>query len=233
MTKPGILSRVTSLVAPSDRLPRSIKAGAFRGIRMQIDLSCQKQLYAGLFEQEVNGWLRRLSSDINTAIDIGAAEGEYTLYFLAKTQAQKVFAFEPLEAERDTLMANLELNSLADDPRLVLSPKFVSSHDNDGECTLDSLVGLISPPCLVKVDVDGAEVDVLQGAREFLRMHQLYWIIETHSPRLENQCMSILTSSGFHTLVVPNAWWRIMAPELRPVEQNRWLVAMKGHNAHG
>ncbi len=227
MAKPGIVSKVTSLLVPSGRSARSIKTGPFRGLRMQVDLSCQKQLYVGVFEREVHKWLRRFSPNISTAFDIGAAEGEYTLYFLAKTQARKVFAFEPLETMRDLLAANLELNDLADEPGLVVSPKFVGSRDNGDECSLNSLLGEISPPCLIKIDVDGAEADILRGAGALLDTDQTYWIVETHSKELERQCISTFVSHGFNTVIVPNAWWRMILPESRCTEQNRWLVAMK------
>ena len=231
MDKPGIVSKVTSLLVPAGRAARSIKTGPFRGLKMQIDLSCQKQLYVGVFEREVCRWLRRFSPNINTAFDIGAGEGEYTLYFLARTQARKVFAFEPLQTMRSILAANLKLNHLADEPGLVVSPKLVGSRDNDRECSLRSLLGQISPPCLIKIDVDGAEADILRGAGPLLDADQTYWIVETHSKELERQCISMFVSHGFNTVIVPNAWWRVILPESRSVEQNRWLVAMKPREA--
>jgi predicted RNA methylase len=84
---------------------------------MELDLMCQTQLYLGLFERELYKWVAKLSTDINTAIDIGAGEGEYTLQLLAKTSAKKVFAFEPSPSNRARLITNLELNGIARDAR--------------------------------------------------------------------------------------------------------------------
>ena len=187
-----LLSRMKLLLVPSGRIPRRIKCGAFRGLTMDVDLAHQTQLLLGLFERELYTWLRKLSTNINTAIDIGAGEGEYTLYFLAKTQAKKVFAFEPSVTHRTHLMTNLALNNLAHDSRLVVSSQFVGSLDDENECTLDSLVPSISPPCLIKVDVDGGEVNILRGASRVLDLPEIYWIIESHSQQLEEQCIQTL-----------------------------------------
>lgn len=193
---------------------------------MELDLMCQTQLYLGFFERELYKWVTKLSTDINTAIDIGAGEGEYTLQFLAKTSAKKVFAFEPSPSNRAQLITNLELNGFAHDARLELSSQFVGSSDDASECALDSLLPLISPPCLIKMDVDGTEVNILHGATRLLDLPQFYWIIETHSQQLEEQCIGILHRAGFVTTIIPHAWWRRFIPELRPSPHNRWLIAI-------
>ena len=36
-----------------------------------------------------------------------------------------------------------------------------------------------------------------------------------------------LERNGFRVRIVPNAWWRVVLPEQRPVELNRWLVAYR------
>src|SRR3981081_2829194 len=107
-----VLSRVKQLVVPRGTAPRSIRSGPFRGLRMELDLTTQTQLYIGTFEREVYRWLQRFSAHIRSAIDIGSREGEYTLYFLAKTCADRVIAFEPEIAIHQRFMSNLELNNL-------------------------------------------------------------------------------------------------------------------------
>jgi hypothetical protein len=92
---------------------------------------------------------------------------------------------------------------------------------------LDSLMPSIHYPCLIKVDVDGAEVDVLAGARMLNTQPGVRWLIETHSAELEAGCVRQLESFGFTTRIVPNAWWRVLVLETRPIAHNRWLVAWK------
>jgi hypothetical protein len=108
-----LVSDLKNLIAPPERKPRRILAGPFKGIVMGLSLRSQTQIYVGLFERETHPWLQRLSKGIATAIDIGVANGEHTIYFLTKTKAAKVFASEPDNASCiPFLRENLELNGV-------------------------------------------------------------------------------------------------------------------------
>lgn len=222
-----MLQRIKQFLLSPKKVPRKIRGGIFRDIKMELNLTHQTQLHLGLHEREVYGWLRKLSRNIKTAIDIGADEGEYTLYFLTKTSANKILSFEPETKGRTQLMRNLELNHVPLNSRLEVCPKFVSAVDTESELSLDSLLPSIQMPCVIKLDVDGGEIKVLQGASALLALPGSAWIIETHSPDLERQCIELLRKAGFKTTIVPNAWWRRIIPETRPLLQNRWLVATK------
>lgn len=110
---------------PKGRKPRKIKIGLFKNVKFDLDFQCDSQLYFGFFEREIYGWIQRLSDNINTAIDIGVAYGEYTLFFLNNTIAKKIFAFAPDEETIPFLIRNLKLNDYDNDPRLVLISKFL------------------------------------------------------------------------------------------------------------
>lgn len=97
---------------------------------MDLSLRTQMQLYLGLFEKEAYPW-QRLSEGINTAIDSGVAYGEYKLYFLTKTQASSVFAFEPDVNLFPYLHENLKLNDLDQSERLKISHKFLGMSDTE------------------------------------------------------------------------------------------------------
>jgi hypothetical protein len=77
----------------------------------------------------------------------------------------------------------------------------------------------------IKVDVDGFEMDVLQGAIGVLKKMKVRLLLETHSSKLEDNCNHFLKNLGYRTKVVKNGWWRILLKDRRPIEQNRWLVA--------
>jgi hypothetical protein len=214
------------LLLPSGRAPRRIRSGLLAGLRMEIDAADQSQRWLGLQERELYGWFRRFSEGIQTAIDVGANDGMYTLYFLAKTPARRVYAFEPSAESRRQLQINLELNGFAETGRLELVPKKVGAAEAGDSTTLDALAERVIPPCLIKVDIDGGEVDLLRGAQRLLRRPQMRWVIEVHSKKLQERCAEVLTAENYRTRVVPNAWWRILLPELRPGELNHWLVAV-------
>lgn len=75
--------------------------------------------------------------------------------------------------------------------------------------------------------MEGAEVDVLAGAQALLMERGVSWLIETHSQMLEEQCIDCLANAGYETHIIPNAWWRKILPERRPLAHNRWLFARK------
>lgn len=223
----ALLSRLKNLVVPPGARPRRIKTGAFRGVCMQLDLRDRSQVFLGLYERELHHWMRALGRQAKTAIDVGAADGAYSLYFLMRTGVRSVFAFESDPGALDRLRTNLRLNGLEDDDRLdVLTAAAGTGRDHT--VALDSLASRIEAPCVVKVDVEGHEIDVLGGAEGLLERRGVSWIIETHSLELEKECVRALRAHHLHVRLVSPAWWRLAVPEQRPIPHNRWLVATSG-----
>ncbi len=222
-----LLTRFKNHYISPERYPRKIVTGPFRGIIMNLSLRTQMQLYLGLYERETFRWIERLSRGLAAAIDIGVAEGEFTLFFLLRTAAKKVWAFEPDTAVLPLLNENLRLNGLANPERLELRHEFVSDSYSNDETALDAVAGGVQSPCMVKVDTEGAEARILRGARILNKLPEIRWLIETHSKALETECIQLLTESGLDTQVIPQAWWRAILPDYRPLEQNRWLAAWK------
>ena len=229
----GLKSKLKALLLPSGRSPRHIRLGLLAGLTMQLDLAHQSQRWLGLQEREIFDWFRRLGNNVRTAVDVGANDGSYTLYFLAGTSADRIFSFEPSPDCVRELQENLALNNLEGDERLRLIPKKVGA-ETGGECaTLDSFVSSLSLPCLIKVDIDGGELDLLKGASECLHLRAMRWIIEVHSKSLQQDCLQTLRRAGYHVVIVHNAWWRHLVPELRPGELNHWLVAFRDNEKDG
>jgi hypothetical protein len=221
-----LVSDLKNFIVSPVRKPRTILTGPFRGIVMGLSLRTQMQVYVGLFEKETHPWINRLSKGIATAVDIGMAEGEYTIYFLTKTKATKVFGFEPDVSCMPFLRENCELNGVGQSDRLEISTRFVGVSDSEQAIRLDSLAESVEAPCFVKMDVDGAEEQILEGAKTFNSLPGVRWLIETHSKELEDACEKILKGAGYQTRIIPNAWWRVFVPELRP-GHNRWLAAWR------
>jgi hypothetical protein len=55
----------------------------------------------------------------------------------------------------------------------------------------------ISPPNCIKIDVEGAEVEALLGARDCLMRHKPAILLATHSAQLHAQCRELLDTWGF------------------------------------
>ncbi len=229
--KVGILSKMKAHIVPHGRKVYSIRSGIVGGMKMNLDLKHQTQMYLGLSEREIYSAIRRFSRDAMTAVDIGSAFGEYTLFFLQKTSARHVFAFDPDEGSRQNFYDNLLLNGFENDRRLRFSTKFVGERDDGSTIKLDSLIDRIESPCVIKVDVDGGELSVLQGAASLTKTRDVRWVVETHSKALELGCLEFFRDAGYQSQIVENAWWRRIVPEQRPIEHNRWLLAFRGQTS--
>jgi hypothetical protein len=187
----GLASKIKSRLVPRGKVVRSIQIGPLRGLKMNLDLAYETQTFFGLAEREIHPALQQFSRDARTAVDVGAAFGEYVLFFLKRTPAKRIFAFEPEPQMRAPLHNNLALNGMQRDPRLQFSSQYVGTTNDERTITLDSLTHQIEPPCIIKVDVDGAEINVLGGATRLLGINGIRWIVETHSKQLEDECVAL------------------------------------------
>ena len=142
-----------------------------------------------------------------TVMDIGANVGAYTLLFATWAGASgRVFAFEPSAASRSGLERHLDLNRLservsvraeavADTTGIVSFKDTGSNGDNRMLAEADSesrAVPSVSvddfcathgfAPDVIKIDVEGAELAVLRGARRTIaaRGAQLALFVELH-----------------------------------------------------
>jgi len=179
------LSYLKKKIVPAGIRPLTILYGPFRQITLELSLQTEMQMYLGLFEKEIHSWTEALTCNIATAIDAGAAYGEYTVFFLMKTNADAVYAFEPGTDLHGRLRNNLQLNSLKGSNRLKLFSHCLGSTVSEGVMSLDSLLPEIGFPCFIKVDVDGEEEEILKGAERLNQRQGVRWLIETHSHNLE------------------------------------------------
>jgi hypothetical protein len=223
----SLLSKIKSRVVPRGTKPRRIAFGLYSGLRMELDLMSRTQLYLGLWERETYPYFRKAASRCSWAVDIGAGQGELSMFLLRHSPCRKIYAFEPQQSETKVLARNLQMNGLSAGDRLLVSNQFVGSSNNSGCVSLDSLQLTRNQRGLIKIDVDGAEMEVLKGGEELLQTAPIDLVLETHSPELEADCADFLKKRGFKSELINNAWWRAIVPETRPIPHNRWLWATR------
>jgi FkbM family methyltransferase len=181
--------------------------GALEGYRMSIDWNRFRSFVYGTWEPEV---LRTVTATVKpgmTVMDIGAHIGYYTLLF-AKCVGTNghVVAFEPLPANFELLKRNIRLNELpyvqaisqavfSRNEEITLTVPDDLPHSGDASVypgrgtkqfrvpaiTLDTFcdsAGL--RPDILKMDVEGAEYDVLIGARKTIVRYRPALLIELH-----------------------------------------------------
>lgn len=221
------LSAIKRAVVPGGKRPARVPVGLFKGITLDLDLAQAMQKYLGLWETETHAFIRQAASRCQWAVDVGAGAGELVLYLLLKSRADPVHAFEPDPAETAQLRANLALNGRENDPRLALHQRPVSINPNPPFVALDAIGLEAGRRGFLKIDVDGQEMHVLQSGETLLSKGHVDVLVETHSPSLEGECMNFLSERGYACSIIPNAWWRLIVPEARPLPHNRWLAATK------
>jgi hypothetical protein len=181
----------------------------------------------GLYEREITASLGAFAKLANCALDIGADDGWYTLYFASRANISRVYAFEPCTASQEKLLLNLEINRQEYRDKINLVRKAVGPTSDELHCSIDEAYPCLPSPLLIKIDVDGAELSVLRGAQRTLEQGCTFLVVETHSQQLEQACIDYVARLGYQTQVVRSGWYRCLLPETRPVPHNRWFVARR------
>lgn len=204
---------------------RTVKFGLASGSCLPIDLTAQIRLLIGIYEAEIVGRVASSISPTSCCYDVGAAIGYYTLAFCRLAPMGAVYAFEMDKNSCDTLSRTVTRNRTAC-TRVQVYNRTLGRHvdKSRGLTTLDDLVfgERLDPPQFVKMDVEGAEYDVLLGGSDVLRNFHPRLIVETHSSVLEMKCIRLLTNLDYRVDVVKRN--RLLF-ENRPIEHNQWICA--------
>ena len=208
--------------------PRKISRGLLKGLRFNIDTQNKSMRLLGLDESEITSVTRKLAAEAKSAADIGANDGWYALYFASRPNIERVLAFEPEPVLISAMRENFGLNDgQGFAAKTTMLNGFVGNKSESGWVKIDEYLTQLVPPVLLKIDVDGGEIDVLEGARQLLSSRDCRLIVETHSPDLEKGCISMLEEMGYRCEIIGNAWYRTLIPEHRGIPHNRWFVATK------
>jgi len=196
---------------------------------MELDPAHHTQRIYGLYEREITQTVRQYALEANTIVDVGAHDGYYTVTLAVINPRAKIFACEPESELKHECLKSLELNGMNFNGRISWVPKVIGLEQQEDSMSLDNLLREAQEPIFIKMDIDGGEVEALQSGTELLKSKSCLLVVETHSKKLEKDCISYLSNLGYHCQIIPNSWWRFFVPEDRLVEQNRWFLAQKLH----
>lgn len=227
----GLISKLKFALTSDSSRPPTIPLGLYKGLRLDINMRNQSQLFVGLWERETHNIIRQALHQAEWYVDIGAGIGELVLLFSRSQHLRTMIAIEPSRANVQAMLANFALNGL-DRDRVEVIEKLAGTNVADDYVSLDTLDVNRKAPGFLKIDVDGAELDVLRSGARLLTEGNIELLLETHSLELERDCTRFLTELGYTCRIVNSAWWRHLIPEQRPIAHNRWLVAAKHHAPH-
>ena len=192
-----------------------IRGGALTGLWFQFDLRHDTQAWRGIYEQPLQEWLSTNVKPGDTCLDIGGADGYFAL-LMAKLSgpAGHVHSFEPSE-KIEHIQQNFAMNNELPLAPLTRYEAFVGAEENrqTNTVSIDALIacGKITAVNVVKIDVDGGEIDALHGMADTLERFHPHLFVETHSRELQRQVEEITKRYGYSMRLEMPA-----AHELRP-----------------
>lgn len=216
--KPQI-GKLLKLILPSDMIVL-IWQGRLKGKKWIIG-SSNIECALGSYEYEKRILFEKEVSKSSVVYDIGAHAGFYTLLASELVGGGKVIAFEPVPRNLKYLKKHLEINRCNNVMVIeaAVSDKSDIAHFNEGPnssmghlsengdltintVSIDELVGngKIPAPDYMKIDVEGAELLVLKGAKSILSDYSPKIFLATHSHRVPNvhiDCCDFLASLGY------------------------------------
>jgi FkbM family methyltransferase len=161
-------------------------------IKVKIRKNCDDfYLLSPLYEREILHLFKPSSNDV--VVDVGAHVGKYTLYASKLAKNGKIIAVEPNKESFKTLIENLKLNDcinvkaynvaafdkkcklkfwiVKDERRCSVTEKRSNSFKMVCAVPLSQILrdNKIEKIDWIKIDVEGAEIEVLKGTGKFLR----------------------------------------------------------------
>lgn len=208
-------------IPPNTKIP--ILQGKLRGKRWIVG-SSYHGCWLGSYEYQKRVIFEKMVKEGSIVFDVGAHVGFYTLLASVIVGSRgRVFAFEPVPRNIFYLKKHLEINHITNvtviEAAVSDSSGTVFFDEGHGDSipssmtghislkgnlkvksvSLDELVsrGEISIPNYMKIDVEGAEMLVLSGAKSILSNAHPVVFLATHGCDIHQQCCEFLESLGY------------------------------------
>jgi len=153
--------------------------------------------------------------------DIGANIGNHSIYWAIKSNAKKIYSFEPVHDTFNILKKNIALNKVTEKVKIFniglsnekvngsisfYNPENIGStqikQDLNGNLSLEKLDNIIiieDTIDFLKIDVEGHELEVLQGGKETIKAYKPIIFIESF-PKNTMKVHEYLTNLGYKSI---------------------------------
>ena len=205
--------------------------GPFRGARIVMNPRHSFRKMFGFYEHELNGWLAQALPRITRVLDVGANDGYFTFgcaaAFRRLNKAGEIIAFEP-QARHVAILRESLVAQPKTSVRVGIVQAIVGTELKPGMMTLDAVRWTIGNPSdrtgtLVKIDVEGAEVDVIEGGLSWLGPSNVF-VIEVHQEPFLVQLKQLFENRGLQLVLVNQCPLPLIGREERE-SKNWWLVS--------
>lgn len=217
-TAAGAAIRLPLRLLPANYVAR-VASGPMKGLRWRVGASVHG-CWLGTYELAEQRYVERVVKSGMIAWDLGANSGVYTLLLSRLVgPAGSVYAFEPLPANCADLLHHVSLNH-CDNVTVVIAAAaehdglkgFQAAYSRSMGALKDELAGMLVPtlsldgllqrhrlavPDFVKMDVEGAEAEVLKGATKLLAGQRTRWVVSLHGRKQADECEQIFRDAGY------------------------------------
>jgi methyltransferase FkbM-like protein len=216
---------------PDRVMPLPILTGPFRRATVYLHPRHAMRKVLGVYEHELNSWLAAVLPRVNTVIDIGANEGYFTFgsaaAFRRLGKLGEVLAYEPEEEAFEKLQLGAEKQKDGQ-VRISIHNCSVGVNVSPAMTTLNEIARQRGDPrflenTLIKMDVEGAEIDVIAGASEWL-VPSNYFLIEVHEEAFLSGLTETLANRGLKLNQINQEPLPVLGYEVRS-RANWWLVS--------
>lgn len=211
---------------PDRDIPMRVWRGPFRGARVVMNPRVSLRKIFGLYEHELNSWLEQTLRRVTRVLDVGANDGYFTFgcaaAFRRRGAAAEIVAFEPQARQVVALRASLE-EQRTSGINFEVVQALVGRDALPGMTTLDALRRGNRTNTLIKIDVEGAELDVIHGAHSWINPTNAF-LIEVHRFEYLDLITRHFTERGISMLRLDQRPLPILGRGAREVD-NWWLVS--------
>ena len=185
----------------------------------------------GLYEHELNRWLEAALRRCNRVLDVGANDGYFTFgcaaAFRRLGKVGEIIAFEPQQQHMETLRESVDKQAVGG-TRITLFQTLVCGEVGSETSTLDAVRWLTGyaesrTETLIKIDVEGAELEVLSGTSSWLNSSN-YFVIEVHKESFLGSITRLFKSHNLRLSRIDQQPLPLLGREKR-AETNWWLVS--------